>query len=256
MKILSFANQKGGVAKTTTSHNVAVGLAIKGYKVLAVDLDPQASLTISFGVNPNDEMNTTAQLFDGVDPRKCCLEIDTIPNAQHLYLCPADITLANTEKGLIMKSSREHILQNALKQLSGYFDICIIDCPPQLGMLLESALVASDAVIIPCKTDFLAYKGLKSLLITIDQIKESSYLNPDLKLVGVIATMYESIVNDQKDVLRLIEQKCRVIGVIKKSADAYRSVYKGIPVIVSQPHSEVAQQYNDIISLIEREVVK
>ncbi len=256
MKILSFANQKGGVGKTTTTQNVAVGLAKRGFKVLALDLDPQASLTVSFGINPNDDMNTTAQLLAGEDPRKCCIAIDNIPDAQHLYICPADITLANTEKKLISDSTGIFKLDAALKQLKDYFDICLIDCPPQLGILLESALTASTAVCVPCKTDFLAYKGLKSLLDTIDDVKNNPRLNPDLELIGVIATMYEAIVNDQRDVLRLIEQQSRVIGVIKKSADAYRSVYKGVPVIVSQPGSEVAQQFNNIIDIIESEVLK
>ena len=152
---------------------------------------------------------------------------------------------------LITLSAREKKLKRALEKLSSYFDYCFIDCPPQLSILMINGLVAADEVIIPCKTDYLAFKGMRALFSTIRKVQEDIDLNPDLKVTGVIATLYEQRVNDQKDVWELLNDlDVPFLGTIKKSADTPRTVYQGLPVVTSKSKSEVAKAYIDIAEKI------
>lgn len=250
MKIIALANQKGGVAKTTSTYNLAACKAMEGKKVLMVDLDPQGSLTISAGEEPGTTEFSTCHLFDGkTDPIDCAYKVEAMPD-QYLYLIPSDIDLAEVEMQIIGKAAREKILKKALRAFEEYFDYIFIDCPPQLSILTTNALVAASDVIIPCKTEYLSYRGLRALMKTIDDISGDEDLNPDLKLGGIIATLFEVVVNDQKDVLELLQEKAEVIGVIKKSADAYRSVVDGTPVVVSNKGSDVAKAYMEIAEKI------
>ena len=190
MKIITFTNQKGGVAKTTSTYNIAAAKAMQGKKVLMADLDPQASLTISCGMEKDYMGMNICGLLDGKDPLECAYTVDSL-NMDNLYIIPSDIDLAETEMRLISKPAREKKLKRSLEKLSPYFDYCFIDCPPQLSILTINALVAADEIIIPCKTDFLAYKGLKALLSTIREIKNDPDLNPSVSVMGIIATIYE-----------------------------------------------------------------
>lgn len=250
MKIIALANQKGGVAKTTSTYNLAACKALEGNRVLMIDLDPQGSLTIATGAEPGTTDFNTCHLFDGkTDPIDCAYKVESMPE-QTLYIIPSDIDLAEVEMQVISKAAREKILKKGLRVFEDYFDYIFIDCPPQLSILTTNALVAANEVIIPCKTEYLAYRGLRALLKTISDVSSDEDLNPDLKLDGIIATLFEVVINDQKDILELLYEKANVLGVVKKSADAYRSVVDGTPVVVSNKNCDVAKAYFEIAKKI------
>lgn len=255
MDIIALANQKGGVAKTTTTYNLAASKAISGANVLMVDLDPQASLSIS--CNIVESKNNICRLFEqNINEditSECAVNIEITGYEDKLYLVPSDIDLAYIETQLISRRNAAVQLKKALKTIDKYFDYCFIDCPPQLGLLLTNALTAANKVIIPVKTDYLSYKGMKALMQSIDDIISGDgdfSLNPDLEVMGIIATMFERNINDQKDILEILERDYRVLGVVKKSADAYRNVIDGKPTVLSIPNSDISKAYRGIAELI------
>lgn len=256
MRTIAIANQKGGVAKTTSTYNLAASKAMGGKRVLMIDLDPQASLTICCGMRPGDVKfggHSTCDLFDPKkDPKASAFTVDA-SELENLYIIPSDIDLAVTETKLIIGRNSDVQLRKAIKQLEIYFDYCFIDCPPQLGTLLVNALVAADAVIIPVETHYLAYRGLQALLDTIEGIQSGDgdrSLNPDLELLGAIATLYEKNTNDHRDVLTLLEQKVEVLGVIKKAAIVNKSIIDGKPVVLNARGKDVSKAYFEIATKI------
>lgn len=255
IKIIAFANQKGGVAKTTSTHNIGVALAQKGKRVLLLDLDSQASLTISTGIEPLDvEQNIINVLDKGkCDIRDCIQKIN-----DNLHIITSTIDLASLEMEMLSRASREKILDRALEPIKGEYDFILIDCPPQLSILTINALSCADGVIIPCKTDYLSYRGIEQLMETIAEVKE--LINPKLEVLGTIATLFNMRANDDKDILNGLKASYNVLGVVKMLVSAKKGIYDGMAVVESEPKSEISVEYIKIADMLvnenyEREVV-
>lgn len=254
MKCISLINQKGGVAKTTSTYNLAAAKALEmpDEKILMIDLDPQASLTIAAGIEPNEERlegHSTCDLFNlQMDPLDAVFSVKT-SGLDNLYIVPSDIVLAETEIKLVTKMyGAESVLKKAIQRLKPYFDYIFIDCPPQLGRLTINALVASTSVIIPCPADYLPYRGLQALLNTIEEIKEET--NSDLKVEGIIVTMYETHIKDQRSIYELLEEKVGILGTVRKSTDVKRNTVAGVPVVLAMPNVKTAVEYREIAKKI------
>lgn len=245
--IFSVANQKGGVAKTTSVFNIGVELASRGKKVLMIDFDAQASLTICAGLEPYEyEKNIVSVIRDGMDMGECVVKLK-----DNLYIVTSDIALAAQEMALVVRTMRELVLQKALNSVKDIYDYILIDCPPQLSILTINALSASDRLIIPCKTDYLSYRGLEQLQDTVDVIKNE--VNGKLKVLGIIATLYEQRVKDDRDVLEFLGEKGNIIAVVKKLAIAKKGIYSGMAVVEQDAKNEIALAYKKVCDMIEKE---
>lgn len=194
MKVISLINQKGGVGKTTSVINIAAGLNLLNKKTLAIDLDPQANLTYSLGIDPENLEYSMSDLLSG--------EVDINDAILDGICIPASLRLSAAEVEFSTVAGREFLLKEALEELDGY-DYVIIDCPPSLGLLTLNALAASDEVYIPLQTEFLALQGMSQLIKTIDVVQKR--LNEDLEISGIIATRYDSRKNLSKEVIEKIE---------------------------------------------------
>lgn len=185
-KVIAFANQKGGVGKTTSCVNVAAALAASNCRVLLVDLDPQGNATMGSGIDKNKLNASINEVLQGqVD-----IEIAIIPKTEAGYaILPANGDLTAAEVALLGKPHHERRLKDALNKVRHLYPIILIDCPPSLNMLTLNALVAADSVIVPMQCEYYALEGLSALMNTIEQIKNN--LNPGLKMEGIVRTMYD-----------------------------------------------------------------
>lgn len=245
MKVIAIANQKGGVAKTTTTHNLGVALAAQGKQVLMIDLDSQASLTISVGLEPLEVEQTIVDVLrkEGLPLMECVQRL-----SDRLHIVTSIIDLAPMEMELLSRASREKILDRALRPVREQYDFILIDCPPQLSILTINALSCADGVVIPVKTDYLAYRGLTQLQDSIQEIQE--LINPGLKVLGVIATLYDTRVADDREILALLRKEYNLLGVIKRLAVAKKGIYDGLAAVEQAPNSELAKEYVAIAEMI------
>ena len=248
MAVIAVANQKGGVAKTTTTNNLGVALAAAGKEVLMIDLDSQASLTISTGLEPLEMQRTIVDVLrkDAAPIGEC-----VYPITEHLHIIPSIIDLAPMEMELLSRASWEKILDRALKPVRGSYDFILIDCPPQLSILTINALSCADGVVIPVKTDYLAYRGLTQLQDSIQEVQE--LINPGLRVLGVIATLYDARVKDDQEILTLLKKEYNLLGVIKRLAVAKKGIYDGRAAVEQAPSSEIAKEYTAIANWLVQE---
>ena len=186
-KIIAFANQKGGVGKTTSAVNVAASLGILGRRVLMIDLDPQGNTTSGVGISKKALKYTMHDVLSkGIAAKDVILKTDF----ENLWVLPANISLAGSEFDLFEAEESEFQIKKALEPLRDEFDYIIIDCPPSLGMLTVNAMTAADGVVIPMQCEFYALEGLSQLMITVSRIKQ--HYNPTLNITGILVTMYNS----------------------------------------------------------------
>jgi chromosome partitioning protein len=244
-KIIAFANQKGGVAKTTSTYNVGVSLA-QHSRVLLLDLDPQASLTICAGLEPYDYENNIVTLLQGTQTPETCIQ----PVKPNLSIITSSIALAGLEIALTARTMRELILKKALKQIQNDFDYILIDCPPQLSILTINALSAANYVIIPSKTDYLSYRGIEQLLDTISVTQQEC--NDSLQILGVIATMHEEKIRDSREVLSELQENYTVLAVTKKLSIVNKGLYEGLAVTEQAASNPIAIAYDKVAEIIVR----
>ena len=205
-KTIAVANQKGGVAKTTTALNLGVELANLGRSVLVVDADPQGSLTTSLGIRSPDELKMTLKdlMQSVVDDEEINAERAVIKLDEGIDLIPSNIELSGMETSLLNTMSREYVLKNTLSDISRNYDYVLIDTMPSLGLMTINALAAADSVIIPCQPNFLSAKGLDLLFHTIARVRKQ--INPKLRIDGVLLTMVDTRTNNAKEIISSLRE--------------------------------------------------
>src|ERR1700758_4321602 len=239
--VIAFANQKGGVAKTTTTLNLGVALKEKGRRVLAVDLDPQGNLTMSQGWNP-DEIERS--LFDVLVHK---LPITEVVRHSEIELAVSSIDLAGAELALAAMIGRERALEKALLPVRDQYDYILIDTPPSLGLLTINALVASQGVIVPVQCEYLSLRGLVQLENTLSMIREN--LNPEVSIQGTLPTMFDKRLLHSREAVEILKENFGDLVLntrIRKTVRYAEAPVKGQSVLGYDPSGEAAAMYRDL----------
>jgi len=202
MKIICIFNQKGGVGKTTTNINLCAYLAMEGYKVLTIDIDPQGNTTSGLGLDKNNlDLSIYDVLISETPIKDSIVRSDLV---QNLFISPSTMELAGAEVELINKKNRENIIKDKLNEVKDEYDYVFIDCPPSLGVLTINALTCADSVLIPIQCEFYALEGVSQLVNTIQLVKKS--LNKKLEIEGVLMTMFDYRTNLSNEVLKEVQK--------------------------------------------------
>jgi chromosome partitioning protein len=245
-RVISFANQKGGVAKTTTTLNLGVALAEQGLKVLLVDLDPQGNLTMSQGLNPD---TIERSMFDVLVHR---LPIQEVVHHTEVDLAVSSIDLAGAELALSSMIGRERALEKAIAPVRENYDYVLIDTPPSLGLLTINALVASNGVIVPVQCEYLSLRGLVQLENTLAMVREN--LNPHVAVEGIVATMFDGRTLHSREAIEILEENFGDLVYrtrIRKTVRYAEAPVKGSSVLKYDPTGAAAEAYRELA----REVV-
>ncbi len=240
-RTIAVANQKGGVGKTTTAINLSACLAEKGMKVLTIDIDPQGNTTSGLGINKRNLDNTVYELVLGECSIRDCMIESVVEN---LYVLPSNVNLAGAEIELIGVEDREFILKKSVESIKAEFDFIIIDCPPSLNTLTVNAMTTADSVLVPIQCEFYALEGLSQLIHTINLVKQR--LNPDLKIEGVVFTMFDARTNLSLEVVENVrgnlEQKI-YNSIIPRNVRLAESPSHGLPINLYDSKSAGAEAY-------------
>ncbi|MCI8645555.1 MAG: ParA family protein [Firmicutes bacterium] len=243
-KAIAIFNQKGGVGKTTTNINLAACLALKGKRVLIIDIDPQGNTTSGIGLSKKELKNTSYEILieDKIDPKTAILETQM----KDLDIIPASVQLAGAEVELIQLQGREKRLKYALDQVKRDYDYIFIDCPPSLGLLTINSLAAVDSVLIPIQCEFYALEGVSQLMSTIEIVKKN--INPKLEIQGVILSMFDGRTNLSVQVVEEVKKYFKekvYTTVIPRNVRLAEAPSYGMPIMKYDPKSAGAVAYQE-----------
>jgi chromosome partitioning protein len=242
MKVICIFNQKGGVGKTTTNINLCAYLAMEGYKVLTIDIDPQGNTTSGLGLDKNNlDLSIYDVLISDATMKESIIRSDLV---QNLFISPSTMELAGAEVELINKKNRENIMKNKLKEIENDYDYVFIDCPPSLGVLTINALTCADSVLIPIQCEFYALEGVSQLINTIQLVKKS--LNKKLDIEGVVMTMFDYRTNLSNEVLKEVQKyfKDKVYkATISRNVRLAEAPSFGLPIMLYDEKCKGAEAY-------------
>jgi chromosome partitioning protein len=241
LQVIALANQKGGVAKTTTTLNLGVAFAERGHRVLLIDLDPQGNLTMSQGLNPDTIQRS---MFDVLVHR---MPIDQVIDTREVDIAVSSIDLAGADMALSSQIGRERALEKALAPIKDRYDYILIDTPPSLGLLTINAFVCATGVVVPVQTEYLSLRGLVQLENTLAMVREN--LNPRVEIIGILPTMYDKRLTHSREADEILRESFGDLVYntrIRKTVRFAEAPVKGLSVLAYEPDGDAANMYRDL----------